>query len=65
MLLVHVQIWSLLADVGGVFGFYLGLSVVALFEFLELGMDMVFVALKKGRRIHRRMSMVTSVTSIK
>ena len=38
--------WELLADIGGVFGFWLGLSVVALFEFLELFVDVMMLGVR-------------------
>ena len=41
-----LQVFDLLSDVGGAFGLYLGLSVVALFEFIELGMDLLGVLCK-------------------
>ena len=43
------QVWDLLADIGGVFGFWLGLSVVALFEFLELLIDVIIVGVRLAR----------------
>ena len=37
---------SLLSDIGGVFGFYMGLSIVALFEILELLADVLYLLCK-------------------
>ena len=37
----------MLSDLGGICGFYLGLSVIALFEFLELFVDVLMLGCTK------------------
>ena len=44
---IGFQVASLLSDIGGAFGFYLGLSIIALFEFLELTYDFIRMSLQK------------------
>ena len=44
---VLLQEWGLLADIGGIFGLYLGLSIVALFEFVELVVDLMIIIFRK------------------
>ena len=45
---------TLLADLGGIFSFYLGLSIIALFEYVELVFDLLLVCCKYIRRRNER-----------
>ena len=47
IMLSYFQPDTLLSDVGGTIGLYLGLSIAALFEFLELLWDLLHLGLKK------------------
>ena len=47
MIMLFFQASSLFADIGASFGFYLGLSIIALFELAELVYDFLRIGLKK------------------
>ena len=43
----NLQVAVLLSDLGGAVGFYMGLSVIACFEFLELLIDVLRLCITK------------------
>lgn len=45
---------SLFSAIGGIFGFYLGLSIVAMFEFAELITDLLRICVSKINRTHTK-----------
>ena len=58
------SILDLLSDIGGIFSFYLGLSVVALFEFLELWFDLFRIIVTKCYRLSSNSRTSTPITEI-
>ncbi|OAF66483.1 hypothetical protein A3Q56_05775 [Intoshia linei] len=42
--------FSLISDVGGILGLYIGFSAMTIFEFMELGADLLYISCNKIRR---------------
>ena len=52
----QIEFVDLIAGIGGTLGLFLGISVLSLFEFVEIFLEIIFFKMKQGKRIDTRVN---------
>ena len=54
----QIEFVDLIAGIGGTLGLFLGISVLSLFEFVEIFLEIIFFKMKHGNRIDTRVKKI-------